>query len=290
MKRFAAVLIVILIAIPCAWAREGIVTWTWYENDPMVEYYRYQVDAEEPGMWTVVDWSVTEVSITLDVSVVHTLYLQQSYDGIMWSESSSTDSEVFAEEEPEPVEEEPVIEEEIPEEPEIREETEEPVEEAPVVEVGFIPLSQLDMGLCYMDFIPDSAGPRAIGATVSYSRTFAGAGVFGFGAKAGIAADVPQTVFSREGGSFLFVQMDVLGLVTARVGNCDVYMALGPAVCLAAGGGSWFSAGISAEIGVRYHRTEKLSFGLELADRQYLSDRAHIGNMMDIGAYVSLSI
>ena len=74
MKRFAAVLIVILIAIPCAWAREGIVTWTWYENDPMVEYYRYQVDAEEPGMWTVVDWSVTEVSITLDVSVVHTLF------------------------------------------------------------------------------------------------------------------------------------------------------------------------------------------------------------------------
>ena len=290
MKRFAAVLIVILMTLSCVSAREGIVTWTWYENDPMVGYYRYQVDAEEPDMWTVVDWSVNEVSITLDVSVVHTLYLQQSYDGILWSESSSTDSEVFAEEEPEPVEEEPVIGEEIPEEPEMQEEPEEPVEEAPVVEEGFIPLSQLDMGLCYMGFIPDSAGPRAIGATVSYLRTFAGAGVFGFGAKAGIAADVPQTVFSREGGTFLLVQMDVLGLVTARVGNCDVYMALGPAVCLAAGGGGYVTAGFAAELGVRYHRSERLSFGLELADRQYLSDRAHICNLMDIGAYVSLSV
>lgn len=257
----------------------------------MVGYYRYQIDGEEDGRWTVVDRSVNEVSITLDVSAVHTLYLQQSYDGILWSASSSTDSEVFIEEEilPEPAEEELPPEEEVPEEITAEEEPEEPVAEVPAEEV-FIPLSQLDLGLVYMDFIPDSAGPKAIGACVSYSRTFAGKGIFAFGISAGLSACVPETVFSGTGGIQVPVRLDVAGLVTARVGRCDIYMALGPGICFAAGRGGYVSAGIAAALGVRYHRTEELSFGIVLTDSQYLSDREHIGNIMDLGAFVSLSV
>ena len=294
MKRLAAVLIVILFSVSLAAAQEGIVTWTWYENDPMVGYYRYQIDAEEPDNWTVVDWSVTEVSVTLDVSVVHTLYLQQSYDGILWSASSSTDSEVFVEEElPQPVEEEPVTGEDFPEEPEVLEEPEE-VEEAVPEEVpaeeGFKPLSQLDLGFRYMNFIPNQAGNKAVGVAASYSRTFAEAGVFGFGIKTGLSADVPGNVFHGTDGNFLLAKLDVLGLVTARVGRCDLYMGIGPCACLAAGDYSYFTAGIAAEAGVRYHRTGKLAFGIGISDQQYLSDREHVCNMMDLGVYVSLSI
>jgi hypothetical protein len=296
MKRFAAVLFVILVSVSFAGAEDGIVTWTWYENDPGVEYYRYQIDAQEPDRWTVVDWSVTEVSVTLDVSVVHTLYLQQSYDGILWSGSSSTDSEVFVEEEPQPAEEplttgEPEPEEEFPEEPVIEEP--EPVEETVAevaVEEGFKPLSQLDMGFCYMNFIPDPAGNKAVGVAVSYSRTFAEAGVFGFGIKAGLSANVTGNVFHGTSGNYVLTKLDVLGLISAGVGRCDIYFALGPGACFAAGDDGYFTVGIAAEAGVRYHRTDKLAFGLELADKQYLSDRAHVANMMEMGAYVSLSL
>lgn len=294
MKRLAAVLLITLFSISLAVAKDGIVTWTWYENDPGVEYFRYQVDAEEPDNWTVVDWSVTEVSVTLDVSVVHTLYLQQSYDGILWSESSSTDSEVFVEEElQEPVAEEPIIEDDFPEEPEVPEEpeaSEEAVsEEVPVVE-GFKPLSQLDLGFCYMDFIPDPAGNKAIGAAVSYSRTFAEAGVFGFGIKAGLSANITGNVFHGTRGNYVLTKLDVMGLITAGVGKCDIYVALGPGACLAAGGDGYFTVGITAQAGVRYHRTERFALGLELSDSQYLSDRAHVCNMMDVEVYASLSI
>lgn len=291
MKRLAAVLSVILFSLSLAAAREGVVTWTWYENDPMVGFYRYQVDGEEPDMWTLVDRSVNEVSITLDVSVVHTLYLQQSYDGILWSASSSTDSEVFPEEEiaPEPVEEDLPPEEEVPEEIPVPEEPEEPVAVDPAAEL-FIPLSQLDLGLCYMNCIPDSPGSRAIGVNASYSRTFAESGVFGFGVRAGLSACVPQSLFSGPEGIQVPLRLDVAGLITARVDKCDIYMALGPGVCFAAGRGGYVSAGFTAALGVRYHRTESLSFGLVLTDSQYLSDREHICNIMDIGAYVSLSV
>ena len=107
MKKLLLIAILSVISVVGLFALDGIVTWTWYENDPDVEYYRYQVDGEEDGRWTVVDWSVNEVSLTLDVSVLHTLYLQQSYDGEIWSPSSATDSEIYTESEgEEPYEEE----------------------------------------------------------------------------------------------------------------------------------------------------------------------------------------
>ena len=103
MKKVLLVLVGFFISAFALFALEGSVTWIWFENDPNVEYYRYQIDGEEDDKWTVVDWTVTEVTYTLDVTVLHILYLQQSYDGINWSASSYTESEIYyeAEESPE---------------------------------------------------------------------------------------------------------------------------------------------------------------------------------------------
>lgn len=57
--------------------------WSWPNTDEGVKYYRYQKEGEDE--WTVVDGSIT--SVTTDENVKR-LYLQASYDGVNWSESS----------------------------------------------------------------------------------------------------------------------------------------------------------------------------------------------------------
>ena len=74
MKKALLVLVVFFVSAFSLFALEGSVTWIWFENDPNVEYYRYQIDGEDDDKWTVVDWTVTEVTYTLDVTVLHTLY------------------------------------------------------------------------------------------------------------------------------------------------------------------------------------------------------------------------
>ena len=49
-------------------------------------------------------------------------------------------------------------------------------------------------------------------------------------------------------------------------------------------------AGLAAEIGVRYHRTEKLAFGAVLSDHAYLLRPASRCNMMDLRLYASLTL
>ena len=97
MKRVLLAVIILLVSAISLAAAEADVTWVWFENDPNVQFYRYQIDGEDDDNWTVVDFLVNEVTVTLDVSVLHTLYLQQSYDGIHWSASSFTESEVYPE-------------------------------------------------------------------------------------------------------------------------------------------------------------------------------------------------
>lgn len=70
-------------------AEEVIITWQWEPADEEITAFRYRLDTEEEDQWTVVDASVTQFSIgPVDGSVPHTLYVQQSYDGQLWSESS----------------------------------------------------------------------------------------------------------------------------------------------------------------------------------------------------------
>lgn len=135
------------------------VEWNWVQNDSDVRYFRYQVDGEAEDGWTVVDSSVTNYTAKgLDGSQSYTLYLQQSYDGVYWSQSASSASqpvvpqtaeveepvvteepaavEAAVEEEPAAVEEEPaaVVEEAVTEEePAVQEPSVAEVEEiAPV--------------------------------------------------------------------------------------------------------------------------------------------------------------
>lgn len=68
-----------------------LLTWNWTSSDPLVTNFRYQVDGEEEDKWTVVDSSVTEYSFeSLDSFRAHTLYLQQSYDGVTFSSSGKS--------------------------------------------------------------------------------------------------------------------------------------------------------------------------------------------------------
>ena len=62
------------------------IEWLWHSQDERVSYYRWQLNGEEEGKWTVVDSSVTSISLPLEDS---TLYVQASYDGVNWSESNS---------------------------------------------------------------------------------------------------------------------------------------------------------------------------------------------------------
>lgn len=65
------------------------ITWEWDKNDEQVVAYRYQVDGEKSDNWTVVDASVLEYTVgPLEKMQTHYLFLQQSYDGINWSNSS----------------------------------------------------------------------------------------------------------------------------------------------------------------------------------------------------------
>ena len=95
MKKLLFCLVIVLISMASLFALQGKVTWTWYENDPDVLFYRYQLDSQNDDGWSVVDRDVNEVTLLIDVSQVHSLYLQQSYDGVIWSQSSVVESEIF---------------------------------------------------------------------------------------------------------------------------------------------------------------------------------------------------
>ena len=142
--KFIALLTVLVVVPALVFAAPVVITWEWLLEDPMVTTFRYQLDGEDEANWTVVDSFVTSYTeYDLDGSVPHTLYLQQSYDGINFSGSALSvadplddfEEEVFEE----PVSEEPVVVAEEPadvEEPAAVEEPEAIVAVAPVAEVA----------------------------------------------------------------------------------------------------------------------------------------------------------
>ena len=88
---------------------EEAVRWTWNSQDGKISWFRYQLNAQEEDGWTVVDASVTWVVLSVQdmlqslpqsvaedsvsgegnasQDVVLTLYVQSSYDGVLWSQS-----------------------------------------------------------------------------------------------------------------------------------------------------------------------------------------------------------
>ena len=301
-------------------ALEAEITWVWFENDPDVQYYRYQIDGEDEDKWTVVDFFVNEVTVTLDVSVMHTLYLQQSYDGILWSESSFTESDVYIEAEkeedffeddlfddvvqPEPAEETPQEPVEVEDEVVMAEVIEDEIQLPEVeVEKGYDPLASLDFGIGYMDSLPDSAGPKTVGLNVSYSRTFFKAGIFDIGAKADIGIYTSKDLFSFRKWSSgewknswqLLGYGNAMALASARVGNCDLYGALGIDAGITLVKDRSAVAGLGIEFGVRYHRFEKISIGFAVADHYYFLKYDNrdlsvaISNRFELKAFMGLS-
>ena len=133
-KKLVLLIAALFLIVTPVFAAKIAVTWEWLLADPDVQYFRYQVDGEDPTGWTVVTSEVTNYSVqNLDGSSSYTLYLQQSYDGIYWSASAMATSAPVVPKEP--VLEEPKWELEAVEEPISVETTviEEPVVEEPAV-------------------------------------------------------------------------------------------------------------------------------------------------------------
>lgn len=86
----------ILIVTGFLFAVEVSGTWYWATDDWNIQYFRYQLDGELEGNWTIVDSNVYSVTIdALDGDVEHTLFVQQSYDGKAWSESAQASSDIY---------------------------------------------------------------------------------------------------------------------------------------------------------------------------------------------------
>ena len=104
MRKIVVALLLVALALP-AFASTVTVEWQWTVNDPAVQFFRYQVDGEDPNLWEYVPCDVTSYSISgVDGSRSYALYLQQSYDGRNWSASSVSVSQPYVVEDPAPVE------------------------------------------------------------------------------------------------------------------------------------------------------------------------------------------
>ncbi len=124
---------IMLVSVTALFAQEVDITWNWTATQEGISAFRYQMDGELDGAWTVVDASVTSYETgPVDATVTHVLYVQQSFDGINWSASGSTvfDPIAYAASLVEPVAEQVVA--EVPAEVPVP--VEEPVEVAAVVE------------------------------------------------------------------------------------------------------------------------------------------------------------
>ena len=94
--KFTALLAVLILLPAVLFALPVVVTWEWLLEDPEVTTFRFQVDSEDPAGWITVDSTVTSYTERgLDGTLDHTLYLQQSYDGINFSESTRSVAEAF---------------------------------------------------------------------------------------------------------------------------------------------------------------------------------------------------
>ena len=295
MKKLLLCLALALISMASLFAVQAYVTWTWYENDSDVQFYRFQLDAQEDDGWTIVGNDVNEITLLLDVSQAHSLYLQQSYDGQIWSESSVVESEIFTDfgsnNEEAVVEEESLQPEEVQPEAEpatsvaAEELSEEKAEETSEPEKK-TPSRAFEYGLGYLNTIPDSKGPKTAGAFVSYSMPFKEAEVFKIGFKANLAVFASKELFSHFSELSVLSYVNVLAMGVLPLGNGELYLAFGPDAGFNLFREYSYRIGLSMELGVRYHSSEKTSFGLAVADHQYLFPSDKVENRFDFRVFM----
>lgn len=95
MKLKHLLLVVILLFSVFSLNAEGAaITFLWDWNDFDVIGFRYQLDAMEDGGWTEVEYYITSATFEgLDTLLPHVLFVQQTYDGTLWSEASRIEYE-----------------------------------------------------------------------------------------------------------------------------------------------------------------------------------------------------
>jgi hypothetical protein len=146
-KRFLAVLALLVIVPTMIFATNVAITWEWMIDDPQVTGFRYQLNDENSENWVVVSGDTTMVIIQdLEGSAEYSLYLQQTFDGVNWSDSAvSVAYPLF---EAEPVIEAP-MEEVVVEAPMEEAVVEEPIKEATPVKSRYYTSLGFNLGLSY---------------------------------------------------------------------------------------------------------------------------------------------
>lgn len=89
-KIWTFVLVILIAAVPASLiAGDVFVSFDWTGISPVPTYLRYQVDGQADGSWTAGDASASGILLNLDETASHTVYVQASYDGILYGKSSS---------------------------------------------------------------------------------------------------------------------------------------------------------------------------------------------------------
>ncbi len=296
MKRLIAVCVLLCCVLCGVFALEASVTWNWYRNDRAVKYYRYQLDGEAEDGWTVVGSNVYEISLDVDVSEVHVLYLQQSYDGIHWSESSCTESEIyedsgyveeddffwdeiedFPEEEPEEVEEVVVVE-EVP-------------VEAPVAEKKVkTSKSFINLAISYRNSIPNDEVEKNLGFVFSYSHLFPYQGnAFTSGLRIENSYYSTRLIFNGLDKTDYFITASIMGIMSFSPSKGDFSIGFGPEIQLQFGTVEpTIYYGLNSVLAVRFTLTDKLSLGLSTSDHFYFYPEKV--NIYDFRAGISVNV
>ena len=296
MKKLVAALVLLCFVLVGTFALDASVVWYWYRNDRAVKYYRYQLDGEDDDNWTVVSSNVLEVSLDVDVSVTHVLYLQQSYDGIHWSESSCTESEIY-ESSGIPEDDDFYWDEfeDYPENEEILEEApEEVVEEVP--ETPEAPQKQklsksfFNFAISYRNSIPNDEVEKTMGPAVSFTHLFPFAGnVFTSGFRAESAFYTTRLIFDGLDQTDYFVTLSLLGIMNFAPSRGDFSIGFGPEAQLQFGASDttlWW--GLNSVLAVRFKLSEQLSLGFSAADHFYFYPEKI--NLYDFKAGLSVSV
>ena len=297
MKKLVALLVLFCFVLVGTFALDASVVWYWYRNDRAVKYYRYQLDGEDDDNWTVVSSNVLEISLDVDVSVSHVLYLQQSYDGIHWSESSYAESEIYEssgipedddfywDEYEEYPEDEEILEEE-PEEVVVQE-----VEETTAVtQTPKLSKSFINIAISYRNSIPNDKVGKTVGPAISFTHLFPLSGnIFTSGFRVESAFYTTGQIFEGLNQTDYFVTLSVLGVMNFAPNRGDFSIGFGPEAQLQFGVSDttlWW--GLNSVLALRFKISDQISLGFSTADHFYFYPEKI--NVYDFKAGVSLSI
>ena len=207
-KRTAAFLLVLIAASAMVFAADIFVSFDWTGVENVPQYLRYQVDGQEDGLWIACDSSVPGILITVDENADHTVYVQASYDGTIWSVSAEAFyaaavavSEPAAE--PEVATTEAVAEVEA---------------EAPAEKKGTYGITSFDFaGALYQT---QSGLSKAL--SISYARDyFSGNSKVGAGFVLGLFWDKPMTLGFKFGGEVAY-KLGLIGFAAGIGGMVDM--------------------------------------------------------------------